>query len=113
MIVRFVSTETGEVLMFANVAKTLLQVVGKESTKRGVFTPPEMLPAVAALRAAVAEDEARQVPVDEDDEEEIARRKKEPVIVLRQRAWPLIDMLERTASAGPDASIVWEAKEDF
>ena len=53
---------------------------------------------------------ARQVAEEEAEEE---GKKKEPVVALRQRAWPLIDMLERTAKAGPDANIVWEAAAPF
>lgn len=37
MLVRFVSSETGEVLMYANVAKVLMQAMGKETTARGVM----------------------------------------------------------------------------
>ena len=110
MIVTFDSSETGEVLMFAETATVLLQIVGKDCTARGVFTPPEMLPAAAKLQAAVAE--ARQQAVPEDDDEE--EKKNKPVVVgLAQRAWPLIDMLERTAKAGSEAHIVWQAAKDF
>lgn len=107
MIVQFVSSETAEVLMFAEVAKVLLEVIGKETTARGTFTQPEMAPAAEALREAVRR--AGKPP--EDDEEE--DKKKPPLISLGQRAWPLIDMLERTAKAGPDANIIWEASADF
>ncbi len=44
MLVRFVSSETGEVLMYANVAKVLMQAMGKETTARGAFLPAQMLP---------------------------------------------------------------------
>ncbi len=111
MLVRFESSETAEVLMFAETAKMLLQAIGKETTARGTFTQPEMLAAAEALRQAVAQSEAAQPPVDED--EELDKKRKEPVVVLRQRAWPLIDMLERTARAGSKAHIVWEASADF
>lgn len=111
MIVRFDSSETGEVLMFAETARTLLQIVGKECTARGVFTPPEMLPAAARLQAAVAEARRQAEPEADEDEEE--KKAKPPVVSLGQRAWPLIDMLERTARTGPEAHIVWEAAEDF
>lgn len=109
MIVRFDSSETGEVLMFAETARDLLRIVGKESTARGVFTPQEMLPAAVKLQAAVVE--ARRQAAPETDEEE--DKSKPPVVGLAQRAWPLIDMLERTAKAGSDAHIVWEAGADF
>ena len=110
MLVRFVSSETGEVLMYADVAKVLLQAMGKETTARGAFMPEQMLPAAQALREAVQRSEAQQ-PAEQDDEDE--GKKKEVVVGMRQRAWPLIDMLERTAQSGPDAYIVWEAAEAF
>ncbi|WP_066884960.1 DUF1840 domain-containing protein [Dechloromonas denitrificans] len=112
MLVTFESSETSEVLMFAETAKMLLEAIGKETTKRGTFTQAEMQPAADALRQAVQRSEEAAPPVDEDEEEEL-KKKKEPVIVLRQRAWPLIDMLERTARSGPDAHIVWSAAADF
>lgn len=112
MLIKFVSSETGEVLMFAEVAKTLLEIVGKATTARGVFTQPEMLAAAKALQHAVQEAGKRPLPEPEDDEESEETSKK-PKVVLSQRAWPLIDMLERTAGSGPDANIVWEAPADF
>ena len=108
MLVTFTSSETGEVLMFASTAADLLRALGKETTARGVFTPAEMAPAAARLRAAVA---AAEQPPEADEEEDAAR--KPPPVTLRQRAWPLIDMLERTARAGEEAYVVWEAPQAF
>lgn len=109
MIVRFESTETGEVLMFAEVARMLLHIVGKETTARGVFTPAEMVPAAEKLKAAIAEARRAAPPEDEDAED----KPPVPPVSLPQRAWPLLDMLERTAQAGEKAHIVWEARADF
>lgn len=109
MLVRFVSSETGEVLMFAETARTLLQLMGKETTARGTFTQAEMAGAAEALREAVRQ--AEEPPEEED--EEGSGKKKPPVVGLRQRAWPLIDMLERTGRSGDEANIVWEAAADF
>lgn len=111
MLVRFYSSETGELLMFADAARTLLQAIGKECTARGTFTQAEMAGAAAALRQAVKGAEAP--PPDEDDVEDEGVRKKEPVVAIGQRAWPLIDMLERSSRGGPKANIIWEAASDF
>lgn len=111
MIVRFVSSETGEVLMFAETARVLLQALGKETTARGTFTPAEMPAAALALREAIRR--AAESAPPEDEVEEASGRGKEPVVTLGQRAWPLIDMLERTGRAGPQAHIVWEAPQAF
>lgn len=109
MLVRFVSSETGEILMFAEAARMLLQVIGKATTARGTFTQAEMAAAAKVLAEAAKRSEA---PPAEDEIDEHGK-KKEPVVVLSQRAWPLIDMLERTSRGGAKANIVWEAPADF
>lgn len=111
MLVRFYSSESGELLMFADAAKFLLQAIGKASTARGAFTQAEMAGAAEALRQAVKG--AETPPPDDDDVEDEGVRKKEPAVAIGQRAWPLIDMLERTSRGGPKANIVWEAASDF
>lgn len=110
MLVEFESTETAEILMFAETARELLQIVGKETTARGVFIQPEMEGAAAALREAIRR---APPPDDEADEDDPEARRKPPVVRLSQRAWPLLDMLERTARAGREATIVWRAPADF
>jgi hypothetical protein len=110
MLVRFISSQTGELLMFAEAARPLLQVLGKATTARGTFTQPEMAPAAQALREAVMRAEA---PPPDHDELDETGKKKEPAVAMSQRAWPMIDMLERTAQGGAKANIVWEASADF
>jgi hypothetical protein len=108
MLVRFISSETGEILMFAEAARSLLQAIGKETTAKGAFLPDEMVAAAQKLRDAASRAEAP--PLEEQDAD---GQKKEAVVALGQRAWPLIDMLERTARGGRKANIVWEASSAF
>ena len=68
MLVKFVSSETGELMMFADMAGTLLRAVGKETGRRGAFTREEMLPAAQLLRAAMARGEAGDGKANDDDE---------------------------------------------
>lgn len=107
MLVRFVSSETGEILMFAEVAGRLLRGIGKDTTARGAFTRDEMAWAATQLRQAVSTATPPAQPSSEEDEA------APPLVGLAQRAWPLIDMLERTARGGSRANIVWEASADF
>ena len=107
MLVTFTSSETGELMMFADVAGPLLRAADKETTKTGTFTHDEMLPAAQLLRAAVARGEAAGTPAAEADES------GEVPVTLGTRAWPLIDMLERSSKGGPKANIVWKAAADF
>ena len=115
MLVRFLSSETGELLMFAETAGQLLRLLGKETLARGSFLQDEMLTAAAALHAAVerGEQQSGEAAADDEDEAEDGKGRREEVVTLRQRAWPLIDMLERTSRGGPKANIVWEAAGDF
>lgn len=106
MLVTFISSETGELLMFSEVAGTLLRAVGKECTARGTFTREQMMPAAKTLREAVARGEG-ELPDDE------AEANGEKPVAMRSRAWPLIDMLERTSEGGAHANIVWQAAAAF
>jgi hypothetical protein len=106
MLVRFLSSETGEILMFSEGAGPLLRAINKECTARGTFTVAEMMPAALLLREAVARGES----VTPSAEEEGAAEKP---VALRSRAWPLIDMLERTSKGGAKANIVWDAAAPF
>lgn len=112
MLVRFDSSETSEVLMYAETARLLLQAIGKATTARGTFTQPEMAPAAAALRAA-AQKAPKAGEDDEDEIDETTGKRKGPIVGFSQRAWPLIDMLERTARSSKDAYVIWEASADF
>jgi hypothetical protein len=53
---------------------------------------------------------ARGESVTPSAEEEGAAEKP---VALRSRAWPLIDMLERTSKGGAKANIVWDAAAPF
>lgn len=106
MLVKFISSETGELMMFADMAAQLLRAVGKETLRRGTFTRDEMLPAAKLLREAVARGEASAGKTDDDDDNDAP-------VALGPRAWPLIDMLERSSKGGAHANIVWEAAADF
>lgn len=108
MLVRFESSETGELLMYAEFAGELLRALGKPTTARGSFTQGEMVAAATLLRAAVARASA---PVVDDDDEETPFMDKP--VSLSQRAWPFIDMLERSAKGDARANIVWQAAADF
>jgi len=110
MLVRFNSNVAGEMLMFADVARRLLQCAGKACSARGVIQAAEVPAIVARLRAAVASDKASSPAggTDDDDGEE----NPNPVVSLGQRAQPFIELLELTAREA-DGFVLWEAPGDF
>jgi hypothetical protein len=107
MLVRFLSSETGEIMMFSDTARMLLNVVGKECSAKGTFTRAEMLPAATALRHAFVAGESESPAPSAGDAGD------ESPVAMHRRAWPLIDMLERTAEGDADANIVWRAAGPF
>ncbi|HNJ75228.1 MAG: DUF1840 domain-containing protein [Rhodocyclaceae bacterium] len=105
MLVKFDSNVAGEMLMFADVARRLLTLAGKECTARGVITREQIPEIVARLRQAANADRAAHAPADGDDE-------NSNVVSLGQRAQPFIELLELTARES-EGFVLWEAAKDF
>lgn len=110
MLVRFTSQATANLLMFDDVARSLLKVVGKPPIQRGVITVAEMQPALGHLRAMadqekLLKDGQASLPVPEVGIE------PHELIGLSIRAQPFIKMLEQALKEKKD--IVWEAPKDF
>jgi hypothetical protein len=105
MLVKFNSNVAGELMMFADVARRLLQAAGKECTARGVIRAEEVPAIVARLRQATAADRAGQ-PAPNPDEED------PNVVSLGRRAQPFIEFLELTAR-DKEGFALWEAAHDF
>jgi hypothetical protein len=105
MIYKFKSKAAGDVIMLAPNGDQVLRLIGKEPAAKGIIEPGQMPAAIAALEAAIAQDEAARRQA---EQEAAAEGKKLPAgegVALRQRAWPLVEMMKRSQSA--DADITW------
>jgi hypothetical protein len=98
MIYKFKSAASGDVIMLGPQGDQMLRLLGREPSAQGIIEPAAMPAAMAMLQAAVAADEA---PPADDDEGGPAR----PSVSLRQRLWPVIDLLRRAQAA--DKPVVW------
>lgn len=98
MIYKFRSPATGDVVMLGPNGDELLRLLGREPSGKGIIEPAAMPAAIAALRAAVATAEAP--PADADEDRDPSRS-----VGLRQRVWPMVQMLERAHAA--DEPVVW------
>jgi len=99
MLVRF-DSEVGSVTMFGDIAEKLLKLMGHSGTVPSALLAADIAPALAKLKAAVGaspEDQATRPPADKND--------KQPAVSLKQRAFPLLELLERAAARGVD--ITW------
>lgn len=108
MLVRFDSNVAGEMLMFDDVARRLLQVAGKECTARGVILAEQVPEIVARLRQAVAGEKGRDQAAQAADD----AAEKPQYVGFGQRAQPFIELLELTARE-KDGFVLWEAAHDF
>ncbi len=97
MIVTFQSKASGDVIMFADVAHRMMEIMGKEIGDRGIVTVEQLPDALARLKAASAADrEQRQDQAEEDlpQFEVSADGRRRPYVSLAQRVAPLAELLE-------------------
>lgn len=103
MIYKFKSKASGDVIMLGPVGDKILGLLGREPSPQGIFEPRDMPTAIATLSAAVQHDEASRADAsDAGDDEPMTRP---PAVAMRQRVWPLIEMMRRCHAE--DEPIVW------
>ena len=100
MLIKF-DSEAGGFTMNGDIAVQLLQAMGHSGTIPSAILAEDIPAALTRLRAAVKSAPAAtsQSPDGND------RDTREESVSLRQRAYPLIDLLERAASRGKE--VMW------
>ena len=104
MIYKFKSKAAGDVIMMGDTGDRLLRAVGREPAPKGILEAAALPAAMAAVEAAIAADEAARAEAEREAAAE-GRRLPPREIALRQRAWPLLEMMKRAHAEGHD--IVW------
>ena len=99
MLVRF-NSDAGIITMFGDVAVTLLKMMGQSGAVPGAIRPEDIPPALERLKRAVA---AHEEPSPGPDDK---NKDAEPRVSLRQRAFPLIELLARAAQR--ECHVIWE-----
>jgi len=100
MLIKF-DSEVGSFTMAGDVAVQLLKAMGHSGTVPSAILPGDIPSALARLKAAVDASPgtaAESSAADEKDPKEIP-------VSLRQRAFPLIDLLTRAAKQGTE--VMW------
>ncbi|ATE61428.1 DUF1840 domain-containing protein [Thauera sinica] len=109
MLVTFKSAASADVIMFGDVAKKLIGILGKDPDDgQGIVTVEQLPAAIAGLRAAIEADRARQAAradADEAADREAGRTGMAAPVGLAQRGWPLLDMLEAAQKEG--VPVIW------
>jgi hypothetical protein len=65
--ITFRSQAAADVMMFDDVAKRMMELMGKEVAERGIVTVDQLPDAIARLREAIAADRARSRGEQEED----------------------------------------------
>jgi hypothetical protein len=105
---KFKSRAAGDLIMLEPNGRQILDIIGKLDSPtpgKGILLPGEMPAAIAALEAAVVQDEARRARRVQEAKEKGEDAPAPEGISLRQRVVPLIEMLKRCHKA--DKEIVW------
>jgi hypothetical protein len=111
MLYKFKSKAAGDVIMLGPNGDHVLRLAGREPAARGIFEVEAMPGLIVALQAAVAADEAVRQGGSADagsgDATDAPAAGRADGVSLRQRVWPLVEMLRRCHAARE--VIVWGA----
>ena len=103
MLIRFRSPAHHDVLMFGNVARQLLSMMGMSGQLPSAANP-EDLPAIKARLLAALDQLPQTAPRRDQDESDDNRDTDD--VPLRVRAMPLIDLID--AAIRRDKHVMWE-----
>jgi hypothetical protein len=95
MIYKFKSKATSDLIMLGPNGDQLLRLLGREPSAKGIVEPKDMAAAIAELQRAIVAEEV------ERGDQPLPPNK----VSLRQRLWPMIEMMKRAQAAGEP--IVW------
>lgn len=102
MLVTFKTKAHGDITMFGDVAVKLLKIMGHSGTVPSAFKPEDIPAALNRLKQAANQDDPSTV----DDGKAGDQDEDEPVS-LRNRALPLIELLEAADKA--QVHVMWES----
>jgi hypothetical protein len=105
MLYKFKSKAAGDVIMLAESGDRVLRILGRDPAAKGILEVAAMPAAMQAIEAAVAQDELERQQAQAEAAAEGKAPPQREAVTLRQRAWPLLEMIRRSHAARSD--IVW------
>ena len=105
MIYKFKSKAAGDVIMMGPSGDHVLRIIGKQPAPNGIIEPAAMPAAIAALERAILDEENARKQAESEAAAEGKQLPPREAVTLRQRAWPLVDMMKRAHADGKE--IVW------
>ena len=92
MLYKFKSQATGDLIMTQPIGDRVLSLIGKSPSAQGIIDVDQMPAAISALESAVAAESPK--PADDTDDSS----PRADSVSLRQRVWPMVEMLKRAAA---------------
>jgi hypothetical protein len=105
MIYKFKSKAAGDVIMMGPSGDHVLSIIGKSPSPKGIIEPAAMPAAIAALERAIADEEQARQQAEAQAHAEGKKLPASEAVSLRQRAWPLVEMMRRSHAEGKE--VVW------
>lgn len=102
MLVTF-DSEVGGFTMFGDIAVKLLKLMGHSGTVPSAILAEDIPGALGRLKAALDAEAGSSAPPPSPEPDD---GKEEPPVSVRQRAYPLIDLLTRAAARG--CAVMWK-----
>jgi len=104
--ITFQSDAAADIMMFDDVAKHMMEIIGHEYTTRGIITVEQLPAAIAKLREAIAADRAAHAgQYDRPEFEDAQGGSKRAYVGLAPRAVPLAEMFEYSLKA--EKPVMW------
>jgi hypothetical protein len=104
MIYKFRCQATGDLIMLGPHGDHFLSLLGREPAPKGIIEVTHMPEVLRRIEAAIEADEAARSRPPSDDDTDDERAGADP-IPLRQRLWPMVEMIRQAQAA--DRPIVW------
>ncbi len=105
MIYKFKSKAAGDVIMLGTSGNDVLATIGRSPDAKGIIEAADMPAAIRAIEAAIVADEAARERAEEEARSSGQKLPARDAVSLRQRAWPLVEMMKRAHAAGEP--VVW------
>ena len=105
MLYKFKSKSAADVIMMGPNGDRVLEALGRSPSPKGILQAPDLPSAIATLEQAIERDDAQRRQAEEEAQAEGRPPPKGDGVTLRQRAWPLVEMMRRAQAQGHD--VVW------
>ncbi|HKX39641.1 MAG TPA: DUF1840 domain-containing protein [Burkholderiaceae bacterium] len=105
MLYKFKSKAAGDLIMMGPNGDEILRIIGKSPEPKGIIEVAAMPAAIAALEQALVADDRMREQAEREAQAEGRKLPPAEGVTLRQRAWPMIEMMKRASAEKAD--IVW------